>query len=103
MQGLGRQHFLDATTRLYKKSRPSIGPSVGPIVRPSVPRYFQILKIEVLEFGKSCNTKNNDTMSDDEVVASFVPPRYFHGRNVSTMINVPFGINGSNKLFDLIG
>ena len=48
--------------------RPSVGSSVG----PSVPRYFQTLKIEVFECGKSSNViNNNDIMSDDEVVASY--------------------------------
>ena len=62
--------------------RPSVGPSIRPSVRrsvrrsvgPSVPRYFQTLKIEVFECGKSSHViNNNDTMSDDEVVASYVP------------------------------
>ena len=64
--------------------RPSVRPSVGPSVRrsvrrsvrPSVPRYFQTSKIEVFECGQSSNIIDNDTMSDDEVVASYVPPRY---------------------------
>merc|ERR1719259_1054259 len=44
--------FLDATTHLYKRSCPSVGPSVGPSVRPSVgpsvrpsvPCYFRTTK-----------------------------------------------------------
>ena len=47
--------FLDATTHLYKRLCPSVGPSVGRSVCPSVPRYFQTLKIEVFECGKSSN------------------------------------------------
>ena len=36
--------FLDATTHLYKRSCPSLGPSVGPSVRRSVPCYFRTTK-----------------------------------------------------------
>ena len=53
----------------------SIRSSVG----LSIPRYFQKSKIEVFECGKSSNVMimlNNDTISDDEVVASYVTPRY---------------------------
>ena len=57
--------------------RRSVRPSVRPSVGPSVPRYFQTTNIAVFEGKKSTNDiKNNGTMSDDEVVASDVPPRY---------------------------
>ena len=53
------RQFLDATTHLYKRSCPSVRrsvrPSVGPSVGPYVPSYFQTLKIEVFECGKSSN------------------------------------------------
>ena len=64
-------HFLDATTHLYKRSCPSVGPSV----RRSVPCYFRKTKIVDFEDRKSSNDIiNNATMSDDEVVASYGPP-----------------------------
>ena len=57
--------------------RPSVRRSVGPSVRMSVPCYFQKTNMAVFEGKKSSNDIiNNDTMSDDEVVASYVPPRY---------------------------
>ena len=56
--------FLDATTHLYKWSCPSVRPSV----RPYVPCYFRTTNMTVLEGKKS----SNDTMSDDEVIASDV-------------------------------
>ena len=62
--------------RVRPSVRPSVRRSVRRSVGPSVPRYFLTLKIEVFECGKSSNVINNDTMSDDEVVASYVPPRY---------------------------
>ena len=40
--------------------RPSVRRSVRRSVGPSVPRYFQTLKIEVFECGKSSNVINND-------------------------------------------
>ena len=49
--------FLAATTHFYKRSCPSVRPSVG----------GQKLSNDII---------NNDTMSDDEVVASDVPPWY---------------------------
>ena len=65
--------FLDATTHLYKRSCPSVGPSVG----PSVPCYFRTTNMAVSEGKKTSNNiKINDTKSDDEVVASYIPPRY---------------------------
>ena len=76
--------FLDATTHLYKRSCPSVcpsvrrsvGPSVGPSVRRSVPCYFRKTKIVDFVDEKSSNDLiNNATMNDDEVVASYGPPR----------------------------
>ena len=61
--------FLDAITHLYKRS-------VRPSVRRSVPCYFPKMKIVDFEDKKSSNDLiNNATMSDDEVVASYGPPR----------------------------
>ena len=46
-------------------------------VGPSVPCYFRTTNMAVFEDKKSSNDIiNNDTMCDDEVVASYVPPRY---------------------------
>ena len=67
----------------------SDGPSVRPLVRPSVrlsvrrsvgrlvPCYFQTADVAIFE-GKGLpnDTIIYNTMSDDEVVASDVPPRY---------------------------
>ena len=65
--------FLDATTHLYKRWCPSVGPSVGPYV----PRYFRKTNMADFEEKKSSNDiKNIGTISVDEVVASYVPPRY---------------------------
>ena len=56
-------------THLYKKSCPS--------VRRSVPCYFRTTKYAVFDSKKFVSDNiYNDTMSDDEVVASDVPPRY---------------------------
>ena len=53
--------------------RPSVRPSVGPSVGPS----RVIFDKAIFEGKKSSNViTRNDTMSDDEVVASDVPPRY---------------------------
>ena len=73
--------FLDATTHLYKRSCPSVrrsvGPSVRPSVRPYVPCYFRTMNTAAFDGKKSSNDIIiNDTISDDEVVASDVPPRY---------------------------
>ena len=73
--------FLDATTHLYKRScpsvRPSVRPSVGLSVRRSVPCYFRTTNMANFEDKKSSNDViNNDTISDDEVVASYVPTQY---------------------------
>ena len=54
----------------------------------SVPQYFQTSKIEVFECGKSSNVINNDTMSDDEVVASYVPPRYLLQNRTNSKMRV---------------
>ena len=76
--------LLDATTHLYERScpsvrssvRPSVRPSDRPSVRPSVPCYFRKTKIVDFEDRKSLNDViNNATMSDDEVVTSYGPPR----------------------------
>ena len=68
--------------------------SVRRSVGPSVPRYFQTPKDQVFERGKSSNViimLNNDTMSDDEVVASYVPPRYlFHLRSFGSVFTSDF-------------
>ena len=54
--------------------RPSVGPSVGPSY---VTRYFRRTNMAIFESKKSSNDiVNNGTMSDDEVVATDVPPRY---------------------------
>ena len=54
----------------------SVRRSVGSSVRRSVPCYFQKTKIEDFDDGKSSDdTIINTTMSDDEVVASYGPPR----------------------------
>ena len=50
----------------------------APSVRPSVPRYFRKTNMADFEEKKSSNDiKNIGTISVDEVVASYVPPRYF--------------------------
>ena len=55
----------------------SVGPSIGWSVRPYVPGYFLRTNKNISE-GK--NLSNDiiiiETMSDDEVVASDLPPRY---------------------------
>ena len=76
--------------------RRSVGPSVCPSVCPSVPRYFQTPKIEVFELGKSSNViimLNNDKMSDDEVVASYVPPRYLFFYFLHEFLSLPITKN----------
>ena len=56
---------------------PSVRSSVGPSVGPSVPYYFRTTNMTIFEGEKSSNDITiNDTMSDDKVVASYVPPRY---------------------------
>ena len=56
--------------RLRIAARDRVGPSVRPVL-------FSNDKKAVFEGEKSSNyIKNNDTMIDDEVVASDVPPRY---------------------------
>ena len=73
LMGLSFNSFLDATTHLYKRSCPSVRRSVG----RSVPSYFRTPNMAVFEGKKSSNDIiNNGIMSDDEVVASDVPPRY---------------------------
>ena len=57
--------------------RGRVHPSVRPKVRRSVPSYFwtTFMAVFVIKIS-STDIKNNYTMSDDEVVASYVPPRY---------------------------
>ena len=60
---------LDATRHPYKRLYPSID--------PSVPSYFRTTNMADFEREKSSNDIIIDgTTSDDEVVASDVPPRY---------------------------
>ena len=60
--------------RLRISIKGCVRPSVGPSVRRSVPYYFRRTKIVVFEGQKSSNViKNDDTMSEGEVVASHVP------------------------------
>ena len=55
----------------------SVLPSVRPYVRPYVPCSFRKTIVAVFEGRKSSDEVIiNKTMSDDEVVASDVPPRY---------------------------
>ena len=62
--------FLDGTTQLFKRSCPSVRPSVWP-------KLFLSTKIEVFNCEKtSILQNNNDTMSDGDIVVSYVPPRY---------------------------
>ena len=58
---------------LYARSCPSVGPSL----RRSVPCYFRTTNLAVFE-GKKLSYKKiiNETMIDDEVVASYVPLWY---------------------------
>ena len=57
--------------------RISIRGCVRPSVGRSVPSYFRTPNMAVFECEKSStDIVNNGTMSDDEVVASDVPPRY---------------------------
>ena len=52
----------------------SVRPSDRPSVRPHVPCYFRTTNMAVFEYEKSSNDiAINNTMSDDEVVASDVP------------------------------
>ena len=61
--------FSDAPSHLYMRSCPSVG--------PYVPCYLRTPNMAVSEGEKSSNDIIiNDTMSDDEVVASDVPLRY---------------------------
>ena len=63
--------------RLRISIRGRVRPSVGPSVGWSVPSYFRTPNMAVFEGKKSSNDILNDgIMSDDEVVASDVPPRY---------------------------
>ena len=65
--------FLDATTSASR----FVGPSVSPSVRRSVLCYFRMTNMAIFEDKKSSNDIiNNDTMGNNEIVASYVPPRY---------------------------
>ena len=58
----------------------SVGPSVG---RRSVHSvfFFLVTNVAIFEGKKSSyDITNKDTMSDDEEVASYVPPRYLLDR-----------------------
>ena len=72
--------FLDATTHLYRRSFPSIRPSVHPSVRLSVHPaagpsqvIFKRRKSSLLSVGNLSVINDNVTMSDEGVVASYVP------------------------------
>ena len=55
----------------------SVYPSVRPSVRPSVPCYFRTTIIAVFKVEKTLDDiQNNGKMSEDDVVASDVLPRY---------------------------
>ena len=57
--------------------RPSVRPSVGPSVGRSVSHYSKTTNVVIFEGYKSLNDMTiNCTISDDEAVASDVPPRY---------------------------
>ena len=57
--------------------RISMRGSVCPTVGPSIPCYFRMMNMAVFECKKSPNDIMKDhMMSDDEVDASDVPPRY---------------------------
>ena len=64
--------------RLRISVRGRVRPSVG----PSIPCYFRMTNMAVFEGRKSTNDfSNNDTVRDDEVVASYVSPRYLFSSN----------------------
>ena len=66
--------FIDATKHLHKRSCPSVCQYVRPTVRPSVPCYFRKTNTAIFEGNRLSNhIIINDTMSDDEGVASDVP------------------------------
>ena len=101
--------FLDATTHLYRRSCPSVHRSVGPSVRTYVPSYFEQRIWPFYEGKKSSNDIIiNDRMSDDEIVASDVPPRYLIGfgegvrlsigevRQFRQRVNTPLSLIRSN-------
>ena len=78
--------FLDATTHLYKRFYQSVHSSISPFVHPSiglsvrlyVPYLLRRTILDVLECNKSSNGMAiTEKMSDDEVVASDVPPAVF--------------------------
>ena len=77
--------------RLRISIRGRVRPSVGPSVRRSVPSYSRTTNLTIFEGRKSSNDiTNNDTMSDD-VVASYVPPRYL--LKIVTHATVPITCN----------
>ena len=63
--------------RFEMRLRISVRGCVRPSVGTYVPRYFRTTNIALFEGKKSSNDIIiNDTMSDDEQVASYVPPWY---------------------------
>ena len=60
--------------------------SVRPSVGLSFPRFYRMTNRAVFEGKKSANDMSNGTMSDDEAVASDVPPRYL------LILTIPFAI-----------
>ena len=51
-------------------------------IRRSVPSFFQLTNMVAFKDKKSLNDiTNNDTMSDDEGVSTYVPPRYSFALN----------------------
>ena len=70
--GLRFFQILDATAHLYKRSCPSVNPSVPPSLCPVL--FANDDKRLFLNKKSSNDIINNDTMSNDEVVISDVPP-----------------------------
>ena len=87
--------------RLSISRRGRVRPSAG----PSVPYHFQLTNMAVFERKKSSNDIiNNETMSDDEVIASDVPPQYFFSfLSISPRTNFPYCLQmwrqSSNTIF----
>ena len=69
---------------VYRSVGPLVRPSVCPSVGASVPCYFRMTKIDDFDKEIYLNDKiNNATISDDEVVASYGPPRSLFFRKVA--------------------
>ena len=62
-----KKHTVDATTHLNKRLCPFVGPSRVIFER----RIWAFLRV------KTKKSSNDIIYSDDEVVASYVPPRFF--------------------------